>query len=67
VPGNRRGGLYVRDGRLYTSAGATAGLDCVLALVEEDFGRRIALAVAQWLVVFLKRDRLAWRQARPRL
>jgi len=47
--------IYVRDGRLYTSAGATAGLDCVLALVEEDFGRRIALAVAQWLVVFLKR------------
>ena len=47
--------IYVRDGGVYTSAGATAGLDCVLALVEEDFGRRIALAVAQWMVVFLKR------------
>jgi transcriptional regulator GlxA family with amidase domain len=47
--------IYVRDGRLYTSAGATAGLDLVLALVEEDLGRRLALAVAQWMVLFLKR------------
>ena len=47
--------IYVRDGNVYTSAGATAGLDVVLALVEEDLGRRLALAVAQWMVVFLKR------------
>jgi transcriptional regulator GlxA family with amidase domain len=47
--------IYVRDGGVYTSAGATAGLDLVLALVEEDFGRRLALSVAQWMVVFLKR------------
>ena len=47
--------IYVRDGGIYTSAGATAGLDVVLALVEEDLGRRLALAVAQWMVVFLKR------------
>jgi transcriptional regulator GlxA family with amidase domain len=47
--------IYVRDAGIYTSAGATAGLDLVLALVEEDLGRRMALAVAQWLVVFLKR------------
>ncbi len=47
--------IYVRDGSMYTSAGATAGLDCVLALVEEDLGRRMALTVAQWMVVFLKR------------
>jgi transcriptional regulator GlxA family with amidase domain len=47
--------IYVRDGGVYTSAGATAGLDLVLALVEEDFGRRMALTVAQWMVVFLKR------------
>jgi transcriptional regulator GlxA family with amidase domain len=47
--------IYVRDGGVYTSAGATAGLDLVLALVEEDFGRRVALTVAQWMVVFLKR------------
>jgi transcriptional regulator GlxA family with amidase domain len=47
--------IYVRDGGVYTSAGATAGLDLALALVEEDFGRRVALTVAQWMVVFLKR------------
>jgi transcriptional regulator GlxA family with amidase domain len=47
--------IYVRDGTIYTSAGATAGLDLVLALVEEDLGRRLALAVARWMVLFLKR------------
>jgi transcriptional regulator GlxA family with amidase domain len=47
--------IFVRDGAVYTSAGATAGVDLVLSLVEEDLGRRIALAVAQWMVVFLKR------------
>lgn len=47
--------IFVHDGAVYTSAGATAGVDLVLALVEEDLGRRMALAVAQWMVVFLKR------------
>jgi transcriptional regulator GlxA family with amidase domain len=47
--------IYVRDGSIYTSAGATAGIDVALALVEEDLGRRLALGVAQWMVVFLKR------------
>jgi transcriptional regulator GlxA family with amidase domain len=47
--------IFVRDGSIYTSAGATAGIDLALALVEEDLGRRLALAVAQWMVVFLKR------------
>jgi transcriptional regulator GlxA family with amidase domain len=47
--------IYVRDRGIYTSAGATAGLDLVLALVEEDVGRRVALQVARRMVVFLKR------------
>jgi transcriptional regulator GlxA family with amidase domain len=47
--------IYVRDGDLWTSAGVTAGIDLTLALIEEDLGRAIALAVAQELVVFLKR------------
>ncbi|HXG17055.1 MAG TPA: GlxA family transcriptional regulator [Calidithermus sp.] len=47
--------IYVRDGPVYTSAGATAGLDLVLALVEEDLGRRLALQVAQRMVFYLKR------------
>jgi len=47
--------IFVRDGRVYTSAGVTAGMDLALALVEEDHGREIALAVARELVMFLKR------------
>jgi transcriptional regulator GlxA family with amidase domain len=47
--------IFVRDGDVYTSAGVTAGIDLCLALVEEDHGRDLALAVARQLVVFLKR------------
>jgi len=47
--------IYLRDGNLYTSAGVTAGMDLALALVEEDLGRNVALAVARELVMFIKR------------
>jgi transcriptional regulator GlxA family with amidase domain len=47
--------IYVRDGAVWTSAGVTAGMDLALALVEEDHGADVALEVARWLVVFLKR------------
>jgi transcriptional regulator GlxA family with amidase domain len=47
--------IFVRDGKAWTSAGVTAGIDLALALVEQDLGRRVALAVARYLVVFLKR------------
>lgn len=47
--------LYVRDGKLRTAAGVTAGLDLALMLVEEDLGREIALRVAAQLVMFFKR------------
>jgi transcriptional regulator GlxA family with amidase domain len=47
--------IFVRDGAIWTSAGVTAGIDLALALVEEDLGRSVALAVARYLVVFLKR------------
>ena len=47
--------IFVRDGPIWTSAGVTAGIDLALALVEEDLGRTLALAVARYLVVFLKR------------
>jgi len=47
--------LYLRDGPCYTSAGITAGIDLSLALIEEDLGPRVALAVARDLVVYLKR------------
>jgi len=47
--------IFVRDGMIWTSAGVTAGIDLALAMVEEDHGRAVALAVARELVVFLKR------------
>lgn len=47
--------VYVRDGDVWTSAGVTAGIDLALALVEDDLGPEVALAVARMLVVFLKR------------
>ena len=47
--------IYVRDGDVWTSAGVTAGMDLALALVEQDLGADVALEVARWLVVFLKR------------
>jgi transcriptional regulator GlxA family with amidase domain len=47
--------IFLCDGSIWTSAGVTAGIDLALALVEEDLGRSMALAVARYLVVFLKR------------
>jgi transcriptional regulator GlxA family with amidase domain len=47
--------LYVRSGNIYTSAGVTAGMDMALAMVESDWGKATALAVAQELVMYLKR------------
>ncbi|HEY1691755.1 MAG TPA: GlxA family transcriptional regulator [Polyangiaceae bacterium] len=48
--------IFVRDGGVYTSAGLTAGIDLALALVEEDHGRDVALAVARELVVLARRS-----------
>jgi transcriptional regulator GlxA family with amidase domain len=47
--------VFVREGQVWTSAGVTAGIDLALALVEDDLGPGVALAVARELVVFLKR------------
>lgn len=47
--------IFIRDHGFWTSAGITAGIDLALAMVEEDLGRTVALAVARYLVVFLKR------------
>jgi transcriptional regulator GlxA family with amidase domain len=47
--------IFVRAGRVYTSAGVTAGIDLALALLEEDYGRGLALRVARELVMFLRR------------
>lgn len=47
--------LHVRDHKIRTAAGVTAGLDLALALVEEDLGREIAKKIASQLVMFFKR------------
>jgi transcriptional regulator GlxA family with amidase domain len=48
--------IFVKDGPIYTSAGITAAIDLALALIEEDFGPGLAVAVARDLVVYLKRS-----------
>lgn len=47
--------IYVRQGRIWTSAGVTAGIDLALALVEADHGVDVAAQIARELVVFLRR------------
>jgi transcriptional regulator GlxA family with amidase domain len=49
-------GIFTRDGKVWTSAGITAGIDLTLALVEEDHGHGVAMAVAKRLVLFLRRS-----------
>jgi transcriptional regulator GlxA family with amidase domain len=49
-------GIFVRDGHLWTSAGITAGIDLMLAFVEDDHGHDVAMAVAKKLVLFLRRS-----------
>jgi transcriptional regulator GlxA family with amidase domain len=48
--------IFIKDGQFYTSAGATAGIDLALSLIEEDYGRQVSLTVARQLVVYLKRS-----------
>ena len=47
--------IYIQDGSVWTSAGVTAGIDLTLALIEADFGHRVAIDVARQLVMFMKR------------
>mgnify|MGYP003601309889 CR=1 FL=1 len=51
-------GLYLHDGNLWTCAGAAAGIDLALGLVEQDLGPHVALELARYFTVFL------WRSAR---
>jgi transcriptional regulator GlxA family with amidase domain len=50
--------LFVKDGPFYTSAGAMAGIDLSLSLIEEDYGISVALVIARDLVVSAKRSGL---------
>jgi transcriptional regulator GlxA family with amidase domain len=47
--------LFVKDDRFYTCAGGASAVDLALALVEEDYGPRVALTIARELVLYFKR------------
>lgn len=48
--------LFIKDGPIYSCAGGASAIDLSLALIEEDFGRQVALNVGRELVVHLKRS-----------
>jgi transcriptional regulator GlxA family with amidase domain len=48
--------IFIRDGRLFTSAGVSAGIDLCLSLVAEDWGHEQAVRVAKRLVVYIQRE-----------
>ncbi len=47
--------IFIIDGPIWTSAGATAGLDLALAMVEKDLGAEAARSVAKKLVMHHRR------------
>ncbi|MFC6100249.1 GlxA family transcriptional regulator [Olivibacter domesticus] len=47
--------FFTNDGNVYTSAGVSSGIDLSLAMIEEDFGKDIAIRVARKLVFYLSR------------
>jgi transcriptional regulator GlxA family with amidase domain len=47
--------LFVTSGRIWTSAGVSAGIDMALAMIEQDMDHLAALKVARGMVLFLKR------------
>jgi transcriptional regulator GlxA family with amidase domain len=47
--------IFTRDGKVWTSAGVTAGIDLALAMVEDDHDAELAQSAARWLVMFLRR------------
>ena len=47
--------IFVQDGKFWSSAGITAGIDLALALIGEDLGEEIARRTAQQLVVYHRR------------
>jgi transcriptional regulator GlxA family with amidase domain len=47
--------IYTHDGKVWTSAGITAGIDLALALIADDLGEEISRRTAQELVVYHRR------------
>ena len=47
--------IFITSGRIWTSAGVSAGIDLALAMIGDDLGHQAALNVARGMVLFLKR------------
>ncbi|GIH08058.1 AraC family transcriptional regulator [Rhizocola hellebori] len=47
--------IFVREGRIWTSAGVSSGMDLALAMVADDHSEQLAREVARWLVMYLRR------------
>ena len=47
--------IYIKQGKVWTSAGVSAGIDLALALIAEDLGEELATQVAREMVVYAKR------------
>ncbi|MET0431794.1 MAG: GlxA family transcriptional regulator [Hyphomicrobium sp.] len=47
--------IFINDGKIWTSAGMSAGIDLALSLVEADFGIEVARSVAKKLVLYHRR------------
>ena len=48
--------IFVEDGRIFTSAGVTAGIDLTLYVIGQQLGHQVAVAVARDLVVYMRRS-----------
>ncbi|RSL16613.1 AraC family transcriptional regulator with amidase-like domain [Edaphobacter aggregans] len=48
--------LYVEDGERYSSAGVTAGVDLMLHIVSQMTDHALAVSIARFLVVYLRRS-----------
>ncbi|WP_374313767.1 GlxA family transcriptional regulator [Dongia sp.] len=48
--------IFIRDGKFYSSAGISAGMDLALALIEEDLGNDVVAALAREFVLYMRRS-----------
>lgn len=48
--------IFVQSGKFWTSAGMLTGIDLALALIEKDHGRQLALDIARFMVMVLRRQ-----------
>lgn len=48
--------IYIKDGKVWTSAGVTAGIDMALAMVSEDLGKQASLNMARSMVTQMMRS-----------